>query len=115
MLKGKKLTRNKISVKDVIVIILLVVLTISIISGFTLYREHKMRRAVVGVEGLTFDGMYFVQCTDYALTNTLDTSEVICKSKDGDWRIFSVEGYEENFEYVYARLTFDGRFYERIE
>lgn len=115
MSEEKTLTRSKLSVKEIIVIILLVVLTISIISSFALYREHKMRRAFVGVEGMTFDGMYFERCTDYALTNTLKTSKLICKSDNGDWRIFSVEGYEKNLEYIYARSFMDGFYYERVK
>lgn len=117
---AEELSEKKISIKKVIVIILLVILTIGIISCFTLYREHKMRRAFVGVEGLTFDGIRFERCTNYALTNTLDTSmleksEMICKTTDGDWIIWAVEGYEDNLEYVYANCFMDGFFYERVE
>ncbi len=112
---AEELSKKKISIKKVIVIILPIVLTIGIISCFTLYREHKMRRAVVGVEGLSFDGMYFVQCTDFKITNTLEKSEMICKTTTGDWIIWAVEGYENNHEYVYANCFMDGFFYERVE
>lgn len=115
MSKEKTLSKMKMSVKEVIVIILLVVLTISIISGFALYREHKMRRAVVSFEGVSFDGMLFEPCTDYAFTNTLELSGIICKSEDGDWRIFSVEGYEKNLEYIRAQSFINGHWYERAE
>ncbi len=109
---AEELSKKKISIKKVIVIILSVVLTISIIFGFTLYREHKMRRAFVGVEGLSFDGMRFERCIDYKLTKT---PEIICKTTDGNWIIWTVEGYEDNLEYVYANCFRDGFFYKRIE
>lgn len=73
-----------------------------------------MRRAVVSFEGVSFDGMLFEPCTDYKFTSTLDTSKIICKTTDGNWIIKSVEDYEENFEYVYARSFMDGHWYERV-
>ena len=78
-------------------------------------RENKLRRAILSVENLTFDNMEFVRCSDYELTNTFEPSELICKTTDGEWSIFSIENYEADYEYVYARLTFYGYYYERIK
>ena len=107
---SKEELSQKVTIKKIIAVILLIVLAI----GIVLYREHKLRRAVVSFEGVSFDGMLFEPCTDYALTNTLDTSKVICKSEDGGWRIFSVEGYEKNLEYIRAQSFMNGHWYERV-
>lgn len=115
MSKEDSLTKRKMSTKKIIVIIFSVVLIISTITGIALYREHKLRRAVVSFEGVSFDGMLFKPCTDSKLTNTLDTSKLICKSKDGDWRIFSAEGYEKNFKYIRAQSFINGHRYERVK
>lgn len=109
------LSKRKMSTRKVIVIILSVVLIITIITGIALYREHKLRRAVVSFEGLTFDGMEFVRCSDSELTNTFKTSKIICKTTKGDWIIWSVEGYEESLEYVYANCFMDGYYYAKVK
>lgn len=115
MSKEKTPTKRKMSAKNAIAIFLSVVLIIAIITGIALYREHKLRRAVVSFEGVSFDGMLFEPCTDYELTNTLNTSKLICKSKDGDWRIYAVKGYEHNFKYIRAWSLINGHWYERLE
>ncbi len=115
MSEEKTLVQRKMQVKKAIAIILLIAIAVSIVSGFVLYREHKLRRASVSFEGISFDGMYFEVCTDYKLSSTFEPTKIICKSTDGDWTIKAVEGYEENYEYVYLRSTFDGKFYERVE
>lgn len=115
MSKEKTLPQKKMSTKKAIVIILSVVLIIAIITGIALYRDHKLRRAVVSVEGLTFDGMEFVRCSDCELTNTFKTSKIICKTTKGDWIIWSVEGYEESLEYVYANCFMDGYYYKKVK
>lgn len=74
-----------------------------------------MRRAVVSFEGVSFDGMLFEPCTDYAFTNELDTSKIICKSKDGNWTIRAAKGYEKNLEYIRANSLIDGKWYERVK
>lgn len=102
---------KKILTKRAIAVILAFVLATGIISVFTLHKEHKMRRAVLDVEGLSFDGMEFKRCNDY---KTLEKSEMICKTANGDWIVWSVEGYEDNLEYVYANCFMDGFFYERV-
>lgn len=88
---------------------------IGIVTAFIVVRENDMRRAAVSLDLLAFDGMEFVRCSDYQLIDDLEPSGVICKSTNGDWRIFSVKNYERSYEYVYARLTFDGYFYERLK
>lgn len=50
-------TKRKMSAKKVITIILSLILITSMITGIALYREHKLRRAVVSFEGVSFDGM----------------------------------------------------------
>lgn len=113
--KDFKKKNRSFNAKRFICIIISAVLLIGIMTAFCIIREHKLRRAILTFENLTFDGMEFVPCTNYALTSSLEPSKVICKTIDGEWRIKAVEGYEENLEYVYARLTFDGRFYERVK
>lgn len=108
-------TKRKMSAKKVITIILSLVLITSMITGIVLYRDHKLRRAVLSVEGLTFDGMEFVRCSNYELTNTFNKSKIICKTTKGDWIIWSVEGYEESLEYVYANCFMDGYYYEKVK
>lgn len=115
MSKDETLTKRKMSTKKVIFIILSVVLIISIITGIAIYREHKLRRAVVSVEGLTFDEIEFVRCSDYELTDTFEKTKIICKTTKGDWIIWSVEGYEESLEYVFANCFMDGYYYERVK
>lgn len=101
---------KKAAIKKIITVILLIMLA----AGISLYKEHKLRRAFLGTEGLTFDGMLFERCTDYKLTSTFEKSKIICKTTNGDWIIWSVDGYKENYEYVYARCFMDGYYYERI-
>lgn len=116
MSKEETLTKRKMSTKKVIFIILSVVLIISIITGIALYREHKLRRAVVSVEGLTFDTMNFKRINDCKEFEELSrTDNIICKTTKGDWIIWSVEGYEESLEYVYANCFMDGYYYEMIK
>lgn len=107
----KTSAQNKISVKKIFFVVLLVLLGVLCIFC----REYTLRRAMVGFEGVSFDGMYFEPCTDYVLTNTLDTSKLICKSKDGGWTIYSVKGYEKNLDYIYAHSLIDGHWYERTD
>ena len=95
--------------------ILGLIFIIASVVVFCFIREDKLRRAAISTEILVFDGMEFVRCTDYAFIDSLEPAEIICKTTDGEWRIFSVENYEDDYEYVYARLTFDGYFYERIK
>lgn len=116
MSKEESLTKRKITTKKLIVIILSVALIISIITGISLYREHKLRRAVVSVEGLTFDTMNFKRIDDYKDFEELSrTDNIICKTTNGDWIIWSVKGYEESLEYVYANCFMDGYYYERVQ
>lgn len=115
MSKEETSTKRKMPTRKVIVIILSVVLIISILTGRALYRDRKLRRAVISVENLTFDGMEFVKCTDYKFTSTFEKSKIICKTTNGDWIIWSVEGYEESLEYVYANCFMDGYYYKKVK
>lgn len=108
-------TKRKISAQKAIVIILSLVLITSMIAGIALYREHKLRRAVVSFEGVSFDGMLFEPCTNYELTKNLDISKLICKSKDGNQRIYSAKGYEVTFEYIRVQSLINGSWYKRVE
>lgn len=111
MLKEKIFNPDKNSIKKIIVFALLVIL---IVLESALCIEHSMRRAVVSFEGVSFDGMLFEPCTDYVLTNKLDTSKLICKSKNGNWRIYAVKGYEKNLDYIRAQSFMNGHWYERV-
>jgi|GEM_PF-2894478 hypothetical protein len=111
----KECKNRSLKRKRLICIIICSVLIIGIITAFCIIRERKLRRAVLSIENLTFDGMEFVRCTDYELTNTFEHSKVICKTTNGDWIITSVDGYEEDLEYVYARCFMDGYYYERVK
>ncbi|MBQ8180841.1 MAG: hypothetical protein IJ010_02555 [Ruminococcus sp.] len=103
------------SKKKVTLFILCICVVIGVFLIICIIRENKLRRASLSIENLTFDNMEFVRCNDYELTNNLKISEIICKTTDGDWCIFSVENYEYDYEYVYVQLTCDGYFYERIK
>lgn len=110
MLKEKIFNLDK-NLKKLIAFALLVIL---IVLEFALCTEYSMRRAVVSFEGVSFDGMLFEPCTDYVLTNELDTSKLICKSKNGGWRIYAVKGYEKNLDYIRAQSLMNGHWYERV-
>ena len=111
MLKEKIFNLDKNLKKKLIAFALLVIL---IVLESALCIEHSMHRAVVGFAGVSFDGMLFAPCTDYVLTNELNTSKLICKSKDGNWRIYAVKGYEKNLDYIRAQSLMNGHWYERV-
>ena len=114
MSKEEKLSKSKVS-KKITVIILIIALIIGCISGIKLYRENKLRCAFRDFDRLLFDNMTFECIDDCKDSKELNrTDNIICKTTKGDWIIWSVEGYEESFEYVYANCFMDGYYYKKI-
>lgn len=93
--------------KRIIVSGVVLLSVIAVLLTFVIW-NMSLRRAEYGNGKLVFDDHVYTEISYKEIEPYKETWKVICKTKDGSWKIYEIKEYPDH-EYVAARSAWEGR------